>query len=84
VREDCIKYFDKISDYLDGELDSRTRAEIERHLLECPVCRDCVESLRKTLKLLKSSPNEPVPQDVKSRIRSALKDCIRGSSSPQH
>lgn len=77
-----MRHFDKISEYLDGELDQGTTEEIERHLEECPECRDCVETLRKTVELLRRSPNEPVPDDVRSRIRSALKDCLAGSPEP--
>ena len=40
MREDCKKDFEKLSEYLDGELDDDACREIERHFRDCPECRE--------------------------------------------
>ena len=37
---------DRLSDYIDGELEPREHAEIERHLTECAPCRTVLNELR--------------------------------------
>lgn len=76
MHEECRKYADRISEFLNGELDEASREEIEQHLCDCPECRECIESLRKTVDVLKHTPREPVPADTKRRIREALKACL--------
>ena len=40
------RYTDRLSDYLDEELDESERLEIETHLRECPACVSTLEELR--------------------------------------
>lgn len=40
------RWMDRLSEYLDGELASGERDEIERHLAECAACRTALEELR--------------------------------------
>jgi len=40
---------DRLSEYVDGELAPRERAELERHLGECDECRDAVDDLRRVV-----------------------------------
>ncbi|MBN2124438.1 MAG: zf-HC2 domain-containing protein [Deltaproteobacteria bacterium] len=74
MHEDCKTLFEKISGYLDGELDTATCEEIEVHLQECPECAKCFESLKKTVSLCKKFPQEKVPMEVRKRLRAALRD----------
>ena len=39
-------YTDRLSDYIDGELDARARVDVERHLGGCEECRALVSQLR--------------------------------------
>lgn len=39
-------YTERLSDYIDGELDPRERADIDRHLAACDECRTVVKELR--------------------------------------
>lgn len=82
MHEDCMKHVEHISEFLDGELDEATCEEIRAHLRDCPECRACVESLKKTVDVMKRCPRESVPRDVKLRLRAALRDCVaQGTSS---
>jgi mycothiol system anti-sigma-R factor len=76
MHEDCMKHIEHISEFLDGELDEATCEEIRAHLRECPACRECVESLKKTVDVLKRCPDESVPGDVHDRLKAALRRCV--------
>ena len=48
-REDCREARVRISDFIDGELSSRARAHVERHLRRCPECGRLLRNLRRTI-----------------------------------
>jgi anti-sigma factor RsiW len=67
-----------LSDYLDDELDVRTRKRISRHLRRCERCRALAESLGRVLAQLRSlgtleqvavAPDAATVSSVLSRIR---------------
>jgi anti-sigma factor RsiW len=76
VSEQCKRYFDKISEYLDGELSTDICEIIERHMQDCPECRDCIASLRKTIALCKKASGEEISEEAKKRLRSALQEAL--------
>lgn len=43
----CQNFEEKLSAYLDGELDYGAREEVERHLVECPECSRVLEEMRR-------------------------------------
>lgn len=43
--------FNKVCDFIDGELDETTCEELKKHLAACPRCRVYVDSVRKTIVL---------------------------------
>ena len=45
-----------MSDYLDGDLDTRGRGRMERHLPECQECRRLLAGLRRMLEGLHHLP----------------------------
>lgn len=78
MNENCIKNFERISEYLDGELEADECRVIERHLKDCPECQDCVDTLKKTIALCKQSPQDEIPEEMRKRLRSKLRDCFEG------
>jgi len=81
MRRECKAHFKKISEYLDGELDPGTMEEIESHLSECPECRDCIDSLRKTIRLCKQASPEGMPDAMKRQLHETLRQCLEGHPS---
>jgi anti-sigma factor (TIGR02949 family) len=73
----CMEYFERISEYLDGELDADLCKKIEAHLDECPECRECVGSLKRTIHLCREGGQERIPAAVLSRLKSNLHDCLK-------
>ena len=43
----CKRFDEKLSAYIDGELDYQERSELEKHLLECPRCSSQLEQMRR-------------------------------------
>ena len=76
MKEACKKDFERMSEYLDGELNVDICREIENHLRQCPECRECVDSLRKSIELCKKAAEEKVTPDMRGRLRAALRDCL--------
>ncbi len=71
----CGDVLELLSDYIDQNVDSATRARIEEHLRGCDWCErfggrfsEVVETLRKQL----GAP-EPLPRDVAKRLRERLR-----------
>ena len=77
MKNDCVKCFQRISEYLDGELEEKICLKIDKHLRECPECRDYVDSLRKTIQLCKGTTMEEIPGDIHDRIRSKIRELLR-------
>lgn len=76
MKEDCKKNFERISEYLDGELGPDACRQIERHLMACPECLDCFDALKKSIALCRKSTREEIPQDMRERLRLKLRDCF--------
>jgi len=51
-----------LSAYLDQRLTPRQKERVERHLAECPACRQKLATLRSTVALLRQTPTIPVPR----------------------
>jgi len=79
MREKCKKDFKRLSEYLDGELDEVACREIEQHFQECPECRACVESMKKTIQLCREASAEEIPEQARNRLRTMLHECFRQS-----
>jgi len=77
---ECGRHFERISEYLDGELDQETLVEIERHLSECTRCGNCLESLKRTIALCRRLEDEEIPLDVQRRIKEKVLECLAEES----
>lgn len=68
----CRETRDHLSDYLEDELDTRTRTRIMRHLSRCKRCQAMVESLTRTLEQLRALGSveqvEPAPATVRAVV----------------
>lgn len=70
---DCLKFQDLLSDYLEGELDSRSRAECAGHRLVCTDCRELYTDVRGTIQALNASTFDEFlrPEGLETRILAA-------------
>src|SRR5438309_10720061 len=68
----CKQFLSELSDYLDDTLDPTTKAELHRHVNECPNCWVVCNTTEKTVKVFKGCQPKAVPSDVESRLMAAL------------
>ncbi|MFO7737880.1 MAG: zf-HC2 domain-containing protein [Desulfatiglandaceae bacterium] len=80
MKASCRKYFQRISEYLDGELDVDICEKIEAHLDRCPECRECLDSLRRTIALCKKAAAEEIPAEASQRLHMKIKEFLGSDS----
>jgi anti-sigma factor RsiW len=73
----CAELVEVISDYLEGALPPNQRKEVEYHLARCPGCANYVEQMRQTIRLSGKLKEEPIPEDVSSRMVEAFRGFVR-------
>jgi anti-sigma factor RsiW len=61
-----------LNDFLDDTLDPNLRAELQRHVTECPNCWVVYNTTEKTIKVFKGMEPQPVPEHVQARLMAAL------------
>jgi anti-sigma factor RsiW len=66
--EGCIELFNRLSEFIDGELDPPHRELIERHLADCKACRICLSTLERTIALCRHSGRTPLPDGFSQRL----------------
>jgi anti-sigma factor RsiW len=72
----CERVLEKISSYLDGELDTTACDAIERHCLGCASCATLVASLRETVGLCRKAGAAPLPDAVRQRARDRIRQLL--------
>lgn len=68
----CLEMFEKLSEYLDNELDEATCKDIENHIKECVPCFVCLQTLKRTIDLCKQAGDRPVPKDLSRKLKKAI------------
>ena len=62
------RYGELLGPYVLGELTAGEERELERHLEECPECRNELESIRHTHELLRKEAATAPPPELKDRV----------------
>jgi len=76
----CLSMFEKLSEYIDNELDVMTCRDIERHVEACVPCKICLETLKRTVKLCKKVDSIPIPESVSVKLRELIQSMSAGRS----
>lgn len=71
---------DRLSEYLDGQLDERDRAECEVHLADCPDCAEAAQGLRAVVAQASLLPPVPPSRDLWPEIEGRLEPRTRAES----
>lgn len=65
----CVKFQDSLSDYLEGAIDPRARAECAAHRLICGECRELYNDVRATVQTLNTLASvDAEPEGLSGRI----------------
>jgi anti-sigma factor RsiW len=68
----CSDFLKELTDYLDGALDERTKAELDEHLAWCHNCFVVCNTTQKTIEIYRDSEVYELPEDLRTRLRSAI------------
>jgi hypothetical protein len=79
----CLSMFEKLSEYIDNELDEMTCRDIERHVEECVPCKICLETLKRTVKLCNKVDSTPVPESVSLKLKELIQSMSASRSTVQ-
>ena len=66
----CSEFLQELTNYLDGVLDARTKAELEDHLAWCHNCYVVCDTTKKTIEIYRDSQLYELPDDLRNRLRS--------------
>ncbi|MEP6762095.1 MAG: zf-HC2 domain-containing protein [Sporichthyaceae bacterium] len=69
----CQEVVELVTDYLEGELDDATRAELEAHLALCPGCGIYLEQMRQTIDELGHVPVESLSEQAQNDLVAAFR-----------
>ncbi len=68
----CSDFLKELTDYLDGAIDNRTKAELEEHLQWCHNCYVVCNTTQRTIEIYRDSQLYELPDDLRTRLRSAI------------
>ncbi|MGE4619310.1 MAG: zf-HC2 domain-containing protein, partial [Planctomycetota bacterium] len=71
--DDCIRYRERLHEWVDGELEDTFCEEVDKHVTHCPSCADAAKGVEHIKLLLKTKARRPrVPADLESRVRQSI------------
>ena len=76
----CLEMFEKLSEYIDGELDQVTCDEIQRHAEDCVACFSCLETLKRTVALCKNVKEQPIPPNFSDKLKALIANIPKTTS----
>ena len=76
----CLEMFEKLSEYIDGELDHATCAEIQKHADDCLACFSCLETLKRTIALCKNVKDKPIPPNLSRKLTEIIENIPKTTS----
>ena len=76
----CLEMFEKLSEYIDGELDHATCAKIQKHAEDCVACFTCLETLKRTVALCNNVGDRPIPQNLSERLKEIIENMPKNTS----
>ncbi|MFZ1084738.1 MAG: anti-sigma factor [Terracidiphilus sp.] len=80
MRIDCKHVWEYISSYIDGEIDSELRLEINRHLDHCSICSATIDSTRNIVVLVADERVYEIPTGFSERLHERLDEVIHAEN----
>ena len=68
----CAEFLQELTNYLDGVLDDRTKAELEDHLAWCHNCYVVCDTTQKTIQIYRDTEVYELPDELRSRLQQAI------------
>ena len=71
----CQQWVELVTAYLEGALPRRVEKAIDRHLADCPHCREYLEQMRLTIRISgRIAVDDDVPPDVVDALEAAFRE----------
>jgi predicted anti-sigma-YlaC factor YlaD len=81
----CSDFLKELTDYLDGVIDTRTKAELEDHLQWCHNCYVVCNTTQRTIEIYRNHEVVELPDDLRTRLQTAiLNKCEKHKHDAQH
>ncbi len=68
----CQQWVELVTDYLEGALPPKLQQAADRHLADCPHCREYLEQMRRTIAVSARLRDDDVPDDVVDALTQAF------------
>ena len=72
--DECRAFFEKLSEYIDHELDKASCDVIEEHLRKCPPCQACLATLKQTVAMCRQMKSTSMPEELSRRLRAMIRE----------
>ena len=73
----CKDFSERLSDYIDGQIEENICTLIEEHLEVCPPCALMHESLKTVVEICKKGISYDLPEEVARELRTFLRTHCR-------
>ena len=80
AHRNCVMLFERLSEYIDRELDAPTCQEIETHIKACKPCQVCLETLKQTVHLCRHLKRHQVPEAFSDKLKDAIAGLMESRS----
>ena len=72
TNQECSQIFARLSEYLNGDLPPNLCEEMSEHIRDCEPCVAFVDSLKKSIGLVREVQAKELPGPVKEEVRAQL------------
>lgn len=84
MRIDCKHVWEHISAYIEGDVDSALRAEIDKHLETCEICSAVLDSARNVVVLVADDRVFELPTGFSKRLHERIDQEIERIGEKEH
>jgi hypothetical protein len=74
----CKQFLQELNDYLDPNVDAEMKSHLNAHVTQCPNCFVIVDTTKKTLQVYKGIEPQTIPEEVRTRLWTALEKKMAG------
>ena len=75
----CTEFLRELTDYLDGTMSERMKAELDEHLHWCHDCHVVMNTTKKTIEIYRDNQLYELPESLRSRLHQAIMSRCRDS-----
>jgi len=74
----CSEFLQELTNYLDGVLDDRTKAELEDHLAWCHNCYVVCNTTKMTIEIYRNNEVYDLPDPLRTKLQTAIISKCKG------